>query len=82
MNNIASSLNDIKETQYKLYEEVTKTNRMLGEVSANIKDVQKSLNSIGKGVHAVVELSAITAMNSAIVAKNTEDLKYINLVTQ
>ena len=73
LDQIIDQLEQIKQNQYMLYSELKETNTTLKEVSRDV-------SSIMKATKAIEENSYLTAQYAKITAKNTEAIKYINLV--
>ena len=79
---ISSQLEDIKDNQYVLYTEMKKTNQYLGEITQTVKDINKGVRVTAANTGEIAKSAKVAAYYSEITAKNTEALKYIELVTQ
>lgn len=73
LNTIISQLESIKNNQFMLYNEMVKTNRVMNEISSDIKKVVQSTQRIES-------IGTVIAQQNAMIAKNTEAIKYIALI--
>lgn len=73
MDTIICKLDEIKDNQYLLYSELKESNRM-------ISDMKRSVNAIEKSAEDFAKSAAVSTYYAKILAKNTEALKYINLI--
>ena len=73
LDTIISNLEQIRQNQYMLYQEMKTTNTILDNISSDVKQILKSTQEIA-------EASKITAYCSQVTAQNTEALKYIALI--
>lgn len=70
---VITKLEEIKQNQYILYEELSKTNEILAGISSDMKELLET-------THEISDATKITAFCSEATAKNTEAIKYISLV--
>ena len=82
LDRIGSQLEDIKANQYLLYTEVKKTNELVEGVVGELKDVNKGISDLRSKAGEIAKNTRTSAYYAEITAKNTEALKYIELVTQ
>ena len=82
LDRIGSQLEDIKANQYLLYTEVKKTNELVEDVVGELKDVNKGISDLRSKAGEIAKNTRTSAYYAEITAKNTEALKYIELVTQ
>ena len=73
LDTIITQLEEIKQNQYTLYQEMRTTNRILSDISSDVKGILSSTREIATA-------SKITAHCAQVTAQNTEALKYITLV--
>lgn len=83
---ITSNLEAIRNNQYVLYTELSRTNEILGDVSGSINEALQSINSIemiGENLEAsmshIVSNSYITSYCSQITARNTQISAMVDL---
>ena len=74
LDTIIDKLDEIKNNQYMLYCELKETNSILRSISSEVASIARATDSIA-------QTSTITAVCAQATAKNTEALKYIELVS-
>lgn len=70
---IANKLDQIQQNQYTLYTEI----HNIGEI---MKGISKDVNAIMVNTCSIAQCSYITALNTKVIADNTEAIKYISLI--
>lgn len=70
---IANKLDQIQQNQYTLYTEI----HNIGEI---MKGISKDVNAIMVNTRSIAQCSYITALNTKVIADNTEAIKYISLI--
>ncbi len=70
---IIRQLEDIKQSQYMLYSELKKSNKILSDISSDMTKLVETAQDISQA-------AKITAYYSQVTAENTEALKYIALI--
>ena len=73
LDKIISQLEEIKQNQYILYEEMKETRAVLNNISRDVGRIMEN-------TEAIKESSYITAQCAKITAQNTEAIKYISLI--
>lgn len=73
LDTIISNLEQIRQNQYMLYQEIRTTNTILNDISSDVRQILKSTQEIA-------EASKINAYCAQVTAQNTEALKYIALI--
>lgn len=80
LDTIISQLEQVKENQFILYQEVRKTNIILNGISKDIKEILDTSNRIENNTELIAKATNLTAYYSQIIAHNTEAIKYLELV--
>ena len=75
LDRIITQLEQIKQNQYTLYQEMRTTNRILTDISSDVKGILDTTKEIRNAAN-------ITAHCAQVTAKNLEALKYIALVNR
>lgn len=75
LDTIIHKLDQIRQTQYVLYNELRETNRIIRDIRADVSKSLSTAEDIAKSVH-------LTAQYAKITAQNTEALKYISLISK
>ena len=73
LDTIVDNLENIKQNQYTLYQEMCKTNNIMSGISSDIEDILS-------GTREIAYAANINAHCAQSIAKNTEALKYITLI--
>ena len=74
LDKIVSQLDQIKQNQYVLYQELKHTDQLLQGIADDIRVIMNSTDKIARA-------SAIAAHHTQVTAQNTEALKYITLIS-
>lgn len=82
LDKIASHLEEIRDNQYVLYEAVCQSNQALSEVVGELKSINSGMKVVAAQTKGFASSTRTAAFHSEIIAKNTEAIKYIELVTQ
>ena len=77
---IIQQLEDIKDRQYQLYQELKTTNRMLNNVGNEMNAIYNTTSSIEQIAENIESNSYISNQCTEIISKNTNALKYITLI--
>lgn len=80
LENIVTQLEQIKQNQYMLYHELSKTNEILRGISGDVVHILDTSREIKDATSAIAVSSHITACCSQAIEKNTKALKYIALL--
>ena len=85
---VISQLEEIKQNQYMLYQEMRAMNstlrdisKQMGEMLSKADTIIDNTNTIASNTQQIAQNTAVTALCAQMTAKNTEALKYISLVS-
>ena len=80
LDTIITQLEQVKENQFILYQEVQKTNKILNGISKDIKEILDTTKKIENKTELISRATNLTAYYSQIIAHNTEAIKYLELI--
>lgn len=81
MDKISSQLEDIKDNQYVLYQAVSLANSRLREVVDELEQINDGVATVASNTGRAASSAKLAAYYAEITAKNTEALKFIELVS-
>lgn len=76
---INSQLEEIKQNQFILYEEMNRTNSLISGITKDVRGILQATDSISSDARAEALDASITASCAEAIAENTEALKYLSL---
>lgn len=82
LDTIITQLEQVKENQFILYQEVQKTNKTLNGISQDIKGILDTTMKIENKTELISRATNLTAYYSQITAHNTEAIKYLELINR
>lgn len=80
LDNIIDQLEQVKENQFTLYQEVKKTNETLNGISKDIRNILVTNKKIENNTELISKATSITAFYSQVIAENSEAIKYLSLI--